>query len=407
MSSAHARQTIPTFEQQLTASFLDLRRALDAAVRAAGLDPAEPQEVARRLGINRNLTWKLSKVIGTTDPYHALQHLPGHAAIATFLAALDRAGVARERLDAVTAARSTLDDVVATHTGDRATLDLILGSMVGGGSGEGMAQSLKLAFRGNSGVWGIQARTRASAMWVAPNPDNPALVDQALVGVLVDVRTLRPGVRCPLFKPRTYHDDGSTIHAEQHPIDPNAPRGSGPMLLSEFCSPNMPPITRLDDGQGGHVFEIDNGPVGNTGAFTCVFGSFDLQSAPRYRSDADPAAEMAMQVLLPVEHALLDLFLHKDIRLDQLPDAFCRPIGMGPRAAAHHRIPLAQRASQVSGHPPAVHTPLIPSYAAIVQRVAARLRWSLADFRLIRLHVPYAPLHTELVLRFPLDAPPG
>src|SRR5262245_49750885 len=48
------------FEEQLTDSFLELRRSLTTLVNACGSKPTQPQDMARNLGVNRNLTWKLS-----------------------------------------------------------------------------------------------------------------------------------------------------------------------------------------------------------------------------------------------------------------------------------------------------------------------------------------------------------
>lgn len=119
---------------------------------------------------------------GGNDLYQSLQHLPGAEGIEILPKAAHKVGVAELLLDNVREAQRDFDRVV-------------LDSMGGAGSGERLEYSRKLAFRGSSGVWGLQARVRCTTSFVAPNRDNPDLLDLGLVGGLVDVRRLRAGMR--------------------------------------------------------------------------------------------------------------------------------------------------------------------------------------------------------------------
>ncbi|MFN9971672.1 MAG: hypothetical protein ACK58T_17465, partial [Phycisphaerae bacterium] len=62
-----------SLEEHLTEAFEGLRRALEDAVRSAGMAPSQPQVMARKLAVSRNLTWKISKVVCHRDLYAALQ----------------------------------------------------------------------------------------------------------------------------------------------------------------------------------------------------------------------------------------------------------------------------------------------------------------------------------------------
>ncbi|RKY18489.1 MAG: hypothetical protein DRQ55_13240 [Planctomycetota bacterium] len=55
----------------------DLRGALIGALTAVGVDPERPQEVARRLGLHRNLTWKVSKIVTGRDVFASVSHVLG------------------------------------------------------------------------------------------------------------------------------------------------------------------------------------------------------------------------------------------------------------------------------------------------------------------------------------------
>jgi hypothetical protein len=138
--------TAPQFEEQLTDSFLELRKSLNTLVTAFGSKPTQPQDMARRLGVNRNLTWKLSKVLCANDLQEAIQHLPGEEGVEIMLRAAQKKGVTRKLANNVRSAHAAFNRVVEVHSGDRATLELMLDSWCGNGSSDRLEQSRKLAF---------------------------------------------------------------------------------------------------------------------------------------------------------------------------------------------------------------------------------------------------------------------
>src|SRR5690606_6624513 len=95
----------------------------------------------------------------------------------------------------------------------------------------------KMAYQGNSAIWGIQARVRMASFFIAPNPDDPALLDTASVGGLLDVRRLRTNVGVPLFSRFSYNDDGTVRQGPvPEPILPSEDAADNLMLMNRFCS---------------------------------------------------------------------------------------------------------------------------------------------------------------------------
>src|SRR5215471_18956128 len=130
-----ARSDAVALEEDCREVLQALRGQLIELYSAAGLDPGQPQEVARRLGLNKNLTWKVSKIINAADGLSAIQHVPGAAGMEILLTGLESAGASRRNIDAVHEALERFDQVVERHAGDRAHLDLILDSMGLGATG--------------------------------------------------------------------------------------------------------------------------------------------------------------------------------------------------------------------------------------------------------------------------------
>lgn len=394
----------PPFEEELTNSFQELRRSLSSVVSACGLRAAEPQEMARKLGVSRNLTWKFSKVLCAHDLFEAMHHLPGEEGVEIMIRAAEKRGADRPLAADVRTALAAFNRVVEVHSGDRATLEMMLDGWGARGSSERLEQSRKLAYRGNCGVWGAQARVRSQTHIVMPNRENPDLLDAALVGGIVDFRRLRPNVRWPLFRPRLYHDNYTPmVHAPgEVALDPAFADTPGPKLLSQFCSANMPAI-RLVEEPSGFVYELSEGPVGNSGSFTCFFGTVMPSVATRYASPGDEHGELSTLLMLPVEWLQFDLLLHRDLGIgDNLESIMVGRLGNGSFEAGSMRLPFDEKPIELSGQPPALSSALVNGYDDIMAYVMQRLDRSMREFRALRLLVRYPLMHSNVMVRFPL-----
>ncbi len=403
--SAQQTRSGPPFEEHLTGAFSRLRDSLRGVLIALDVDQATPPEVARRLKLSRNLTWKVSKVLASSDLHEALQHLPGEAGIDLFLSAAESGGAPTDTIRSVRDARRELDRVVEVHVGDRTTLDLYLDGMAGGDNAR-LEQSRKLAFRGNSGIWGLQAKSRITAAFVMPSATKADMLDIAMVGGISGLRRLRPEVRWPLFRPHAYDESGEPQpnQPEGEAIDPAFSAPNTPRLIGDFCSTTNPPIRAVRDARGW-VYELMEGRVGNTGAFTCFFGSIYRNSAMRYATPEDHSGEFASQITLPFEHLQFDMLVHRDLEFAMNPEVVTvgQFDGASPVEGAM-LAPIADRVRELSGRPPLVSTPLVDGYDRLVERVLGGLGGNLRDFRAFRLTVAYPPMHATVKLRFPLPA---
>ena len=151
--------TSQDFDLQCRTCALDLQNALRALYAAVGADPARPQEVSRQFKLNKNLTWKVAKVIQSVDPIEAVPLIPGSEGMEILLCAMEASGPYASPVSAVRSTLAAFEDMVRTHVGDRPTLELLMDGMSRGG--RTLEVSRKLAFRGNSGIWGVQARVRS------------------------------------------------------------------------------------------------------------------------------------------------------------------------------------------------------------------------------------------------------
>lgn len=404
--------TTTAFESDCRERLDALRASLIHLYAGMGLDPENPQDISRAFSLNKTLTWKLSKVINTSDTLTGVAHVPGAGAMRIFLDALDQRGADPSQIEAVRHAADRFEETVELHVGDRPTLELVLDGLAPGTS-DRLEMSRKLAFRGNSGIWGVQARTRMAMHVLAPNANDPTKLDLAMVRGYVGFRRLRPSVRWPLFQMRAWStgDDAMMTQPHWEPIEPGENDESG-LIMRSFSSPNLPEIRTETTGEGTDVIAMP-GPIGNFGAIDCFVGDMMRAAVSRYRTRDDGTGELGATVSVPVETLMVDLVVHEELAFALSPKVLVfghvSPHGQ-PSGDADERstLPIVEEVRELSGRPPALATPRVPNYPALFAQVCERLGCRPSEMRAVRLEMKYPPLGSNVVLRFELpDAPIG
>lgn len=399
---------VPKFDEHCRRSVHTLRGSLLDLYRAVGADPSKPQEVSRRYRINKNLTWKVARIIGAEDAFEAVPLIPGPGGLDILLDAMARAGAPDDALSRVRGAIEEFDRMIEVHTGDRNQLELVLDSM---GVGRPMEMSRKLAFRGNSGIWGIQAGVRVTAHFLAPNRGESHLLDLASMGGLTRVRRLRAIERWPVFQFRSYNDDGSpdSRPLRREAIEP-PPAGAenspgDPWLMRSLCAGAMPDIhlSRRDDVV---MYEIGEGPVGRTGEFSCWFGFADFACVSRYRDASNAVGELISSVSVPAEALLFDLFVHESLTEAMSPRSeMVGTLGGSVDGVGSMRLHMPERFKNL-GPGAMIDTPMVDRYGEAIRGVMTKLGRNLSEFRCLRLVVEHPPMSSRVIVRYDLPEKP-
>src|SRR5262245_36636918 len=245
---------MPDLIADLNVSTQELRGSLTELLGEVGLDSNRAQTLSKKLRLDKSLAWKIATIVKSGESGPTIRNLPGSAAFEIFLAAARQAGAPAPSLKRAESAYQAIQNVIQRHTGDRPTLELVMDAMPAGRSSGGLLLSRKLAFRGNSGIWGVQAKTRFFTAVLAPSADDPQMLDTTNIGGWVDFRRLRADSRWALFRVQVF-DTAKELGPLYLPIDPQEPL-DGPMLLRDFCSASLPPIQAVPDSTGGVVYEL-------------------------------------------------------------------------------------------------------------------------------------------------------
>lgn len=391
------------FEDDLSQAVMSLRRSIVNLVVAMGADPTSPQEMSRRFGLDKSMTWKMSKLIRADRLLAAVPHVPGGMGIRIICDSLRAAGAPEQLLEDLDHARSEFERVVEVHAGDRGTLELMADSTAFSEAVEKLEQSRKLAFQGNIGIWGIRARIRTNTVVLTPTPGNPEQAEMAVVGGMVDCCRLRGNSRWPLFRLRPHIKDGQPIPPAMR-ARPLTPGSGDAWILSSFCSSPLPTIRRNDDGRA-LTLELGEGPVGKTGSFTFFFGT-SVAGLPLYRDQEYLWSDHSASILTPVETLIFDVFVHRDLPLAApglavfagiTPDPN-RPNDLNPA----DRLPVGERVVSLGQLPGSAHTPESAIYGDLVKWIFTLRGWAPNDFRGYRVEMKYPAMPSNVVMRFPL-----
>ena len=394
------------FETECRERVGQLRSALLELYDSVGADPGSPQDVARNFRVNKTLAWNVARLLQASDALAAVNHVPGASSLEKVIQATARKGADPE---VVARARKAVQDfrqMIEAHAGDRPTLDLIIDG-TGRGQESRLELSRKLAFRGNSGLYGVQAQTRVVCHFLAPNPDNPKMLDMATAGGYVGFRRLRPDVHWPIFMVRSWSErEDALVGPGWAPLEPSEEATNGFPVMRSFTRGNPPTIHPLDTPEGRN-YVLGDGPVGNEGAFDCFWGESMRAAAARYARAPGETGEFGAAITAPVETLISDIIVDRRLDFALKPEllVFGHIFAHGqPTGDANDPtlLPIRQPTIELAGSPPLVNTTLVPRYAQLVRHVYEKMGWDPAQFRGIRLQMEYPPLGANIILRFPL-----
>jgi len=357
---------------------------LKALILSTGCDPAKPQVVHRKYGIDRVLCWKISRIIKAPRAEEALHQLPGEESFSIFTSAAERAGA--QAADAAAALQASLQlyKAIETHVGDKATLELMLDGV--GQGRDGLMVSRKLAFRGNSGVLGVQARSRVQMHLVAPSHRGPGLYDLATSAGWIDFRRLRPQVPWPLYR---RNRSGDPAVGSIEPL--GEARGTLPLLLPQF-STNMPALEMVEDGEHT-IYELGPSAAGSTGAFSLFTGFVQRGMAPTPGAANQAAGtRFSVNVLAPVEQLVIDVLVHRDVDLAGRLETALHSAAFNDGLVQDRYTALPIEVTRESlGSPPLLAGAHAPHLQELAEFLAMRLEQRLDAFVGTRLVVEYPP----------------
>lgn len=381
---------------EVIAAFHIARAEVANLFALAGLDPTKTRESARELGINRGLSWRLTRMVRESDATLVASDVPGAQSMARFFEACRMRGAPQSAIDSATNAMDQFEAAISACSGDRKTLAMLMANR--GDKARAEAEKVRRTlFEGACGVWGVQAQTRFVTVFVFPSPEDPAKLDAGHVTGFVGFRRLSPKA-WPLSYEAVHKSTGAVAPFVKEPLDPVGNDEGRLQLMKQFCRPATPDI-RVVMGGDYKRFELAAGPVGNEGLTTCVFGTRLRRLYPRYSATPDTAGFLVL-MSTPVERVLFDMFIHRDLDVEvpraQLLDRLGFPHANDESQFERQSLPIVETPQVLPAGLAGVLHAHIPWYPAMVEDVTTRLGVSIHDFSGSRFEMSYPPISTTL-----------
>lgn len=388
--------------ESVISAFHRARAEVAALFSSAGLDPTKTRESARELGINRGLTWRLTRMVRESDPALVASDVPGAQSMTKFFDACRKRGAPETVIDSATTALDRFETALRACTGDRKTLAMLMANRGENNVRSETEKARRKLFEGACGVWGVQTQTRFVTVFVFPSPDDPDMLDAGHVSGFVGCRRLSPRP-WPLYYEALHKSTGEVARFTKTPLDPSGTSEGERQLLKPFCSPTVPEINVVEGG-GYKRFELASGPIGNEGLTTCVFGTHLRKIYPRYSDPADTAGFLVL-LTTPAERVMFDIYVHKDLNISdpprvQLLDRLMFPHANNEAEFDRQSLPISEPVELLPGGIAGTLCPYIPWYSNLIRDVTGRIGHSIEDFVGSRFQMNFPPVSTTLSRRF-------
>ncbi|MCC6427802.1 MAG: hypothetical protein IT435_13395 [Phycisphaerales bacterium] len=405
--------------QQLTipaegkAAVVSLRRTFADVLASVGADITQPQEISRRFGLDKTLTWRIARLVREEDAGEAISHMPRKPSVKIFVKMMARYGASAGRLDELLHGIDEFERFVEGYSGDRETLDaMIHGAAKRVAAEKRMEAFRKGGFQSNCAVWGIRARVHLSISVLVPGSE-PGLLSAGIVCGLIDLFRLRADVPWAVASAVAWDSAGLPAADRLGTPLPLHPEGlfNGVPLLPQFCSQPTPALRTVRVPNGHSRFELEGGPEGTGSASTVLLGWKWPGQLSMYASRPGEIGEHGCHLSTPAELYISDLFVHRSLTFARDPVArVYSEMPGGPRYPSEGRevglLPMPERVADLGVGPPDTTTPEIRNYTEIFEFAAAAMGFGVNDFQGYRYRLGYPPIPVLAVLQHPLVAAP-
>lgn len=399
--SARMHEALGAFRSECEAAIVTLRAALRDLAGSVQSDPLRPQEVSRRFGINKNLTWKFARVLLATDSFEAIGMIPGPEGVEIYLRALELGGAPPARAQAVRDALQRFDAVVVRHFGDRAQLEVVLDGLRSDGN---LESSRRTAFKGMAGVFGVQARVRVTAQFLIPSAASKGHADIALVVDLAGIQRLRPMGALPIFR-------AGPSQGRENRVPQPFMRSDGvdqpDFLLRDFSSFPQATVNAKEAPGGRFVLELSEGPLGRMGESDLFFATVTREMINLRATADDRTCSLVTAVSIPAEAFASDLFVHRSIRVadtlrTSIHSTLSQPLSDDEQQRRASMLPIDTTPIVVDDLSKGFGVAGVPRYEEMILGAFESLHADPSEFQLIRVAMQFPPAPSALLVNWDL-----
>lgn len=400
------------FIQDAEATLRQLQGSLGEVLDAIHEHDGRAFSLARQLHIDKKLAWRIVKVVQSTDPFAATQYVPGAAAFKMFLSAAQGVGAPVSAIESALDAFSGFETLVRVHAGDRTSLEMMLTACAKTDRRTVDLVHRRMAYRGNSFIWGVQVRTYIKCGIVQPCNHDPNKLDLVSVHAFKSLRKLCDSGRLTIARMMSseYDTEGRRIFTYEA-VSPSSHSCNGLFLLESFCTHPIPSIEMLESDRGFLNYELSGSGVGDTAAIDFVEAYAVRGLAARYRDMHNHYGENCANICIPTESVIIDMLIREDtfgeINFESIVygENLRRTFYPSPNRV-RDQLDICEPTSYLGRGTSVLHVPRVPKYPKLVGHVLNELGWDAGRFDVYRCVLDYPVVPSTIVLRHELPEAP-
>ncbi|MFO8182590.1 MAG: hypothetical protein R6U39_00315 [Candidatus Aegiribacteria sp.] len=395
------------FDEDIRSTISLMKTVMRDILLSLGISPDNPRDVYKKLNIDKKLGWKIFNVVAEEDPFLAARFVPGRAACRKFMKLCRKLGTADDLLRKAGEACRAFDRMVDKHADSRKEFDLMLMSCSDKGKDKAYLSQQKAGFNAYSHLLGVQADTQLCTWVFCPSSDGE-FHDVVSIRGFLDFRRNRPHV--PWLLEWAYFTDDDDVPKDLVRVEPleDTSRGGADEVpfYSRFCSEPLPEVVSSRRLEGRVVHELQEAPIGNTEAVTCITAQKARNVFSSCRTDRDRYREVLVRARTPVERLVFDQIVHRDLAGPEAPELFVfgEFTGYDWSKSAERRnpgslLPVDAKIQELGFGAGSAGTPHIPWYTEMLEDVFARLDWSSNEFITYRVIIDYPVIPSTAIMR--------
>ena len=394
-----------SFRQLMIETGVLLRTELTKLVNFQGRG-ARRAATCRSFGVDFQLSWKIYRVVNSSNPIEACLHIPPPPAMQRLLAAARRHEVSDDVIAGVEAAYTRFEQLVEYFSGDRNRFDSMAVRLIGGEADtQAELAHRRSIFEGNRYILGVELDTYLTADIIHPSKKGANRIDYAGLRLKRQFRRLSSDAPFVVERRRVRNSISPQSLTPATPLDDEAFKKYGIPVLPAFCSMPDLPLQSVEEADGTTITKWLGGSVGCPSAIDVTFGEVWRDLPLRERPENRFGLTTSTTFSTPTR-VFAAIFFFRD-RFMVRPCATLP--GGGRRWNFRKRVePLEEmglpkltfhdRLTYVGDGTSAAHSVEVPQYGEALRSTCKLLGWDLEDMDVYRVRVEYPLIFTLLVL---------
>jgi len=388
----------------------DLSSALNQLVDALPDAPYRPQELARALGVNKDLSSRMLNALDQDDPLALVYQLPGPVPLRRLVKAAQGKGVAGTMAKDAHRAIDRFELLIRDHAGDRASLDAIIAARIPESREKLETVNRQLVYRGMAQLKGVSVDVTINTAILSPSKDGEHLDGMWLV-MFKSLRRIRPNTPIRFHSRRIGKEDPSQAsdqsggHIRKTLTGHDVSSADG-LVLSRYCSEPLPEIRAQSSGDTTHYMLVGD-EVGLASEMDIAVGEHTPSCIMAFKEPGETTRHGPVAgVLIPTKLLVFDVLVHKDAFMGDHPELLVYEMGsqgladMNDPARDGDRIQTIDTVVDLGWGLDSMRIPEARTYTSMLRESLKAMSLDERNFRVYRCQNQYPVFGTQYSLAF-------